>query len=130
RTFGGGSKVTKTVRYLAALSSELRDPPVAVLAHMCPIYAVLGAPLTKPRKVPLLLWYTHWKRTRTLVAAGRVCDVILSVDRRSVPLDRARVRAIGHGIEPAEFPCVEPRRQDGTLRLLALGRYSRAKGLA
>jgi glycosyltransferase involved in cell wall biosynthesis len=80
--------------------------------------------------VPLLLWYTHWKRTPTLVAAGRVCDLVLSVDRRSVPLTHARVKAIGHGIEPAEFPCVEPRRPDGTLRILALGRYSRAKGLA
>jgi glycosyltransferase involved in cell wall biosynthesis len=130
RTFGGSSKPVRTARYLAALSAELRDPPIAVLAHMCPIYAVLAAPLTKPRKVPLLLWYTHWKRTRTLVAAARVCDLILSVDRRSVPLARARVKAIGHGIEPAEFSCVEPRRPDGTLRVLALGRYSRAKGLA
>jgi glycosyltransferase involved in cell wall biosynthesis len=129
RTFGGGSKPVKTARYLSALTAELRDPPVAVLAHMAPIYAVLAAPLTKPRKVPLLLWYTHWKRTRTLVAAARLCDLILSVDRRSVPLEHARVKAIGHGIEPAEFPCVEPRRPDGTLRLVTLGRYSRAKGL-
>jgi glycosyltransferase involved in cell wall biosynthesis len=130
RTFGGGSKPVKTARYLRALNAELRDPPLAVLAHMCPIYAVLAAPLTKPRKVPLLLWYTHWKRTTTLAAAGRVCDLILSVDRRSVPLADARVKAIGHGIEPEEFPCLEQRRPDGTLRLLALGRYSRAKGLA
>jgi glycosyltransferase involved in cell wall biosynthesis len=129
KTFGGGSKVTKTARYLAALAAELRDPPVAVLAHMCPIYAVLAAPLVKPRRVPLLLWYTHWKRTRTLVAASRVCDLILSVDRRSVPLEHADVRAIGHGIDPAEFPPVEPRAPDGTLRVLALGRYSRAKGI-
>jgi glycosyltransferase involved in cell wall biosynthesis len=128
-TFGGGGKPAKTVRYLRALAAELRDPPVAVLAHMCPIYAVLAAPLTKPRRVPLLLWYTHWKRTRTLVAAARVCDLVLSVDRRSVPLARARVRAIGHGIDPAEFPCADPRRPDGTLRLVTLGRYSRAKGL-
>jgi glycosyltransferase involved in cell wall biosynthesis len=130
RTFGGSSKPVRTARYLSALSAELRDPPVAVLAHMCPIYAVLAAPLTKPRKVPLLLWYTHWKRTRTLVVAARVCDLLLSVDRRSVPLARARVKAIGHGIEPAEFPCVGMRQPDGTLRLVALGRYSRAKGLA
>jgi glycosyltransferase involved in cell wall biosynthesis len=129
KTFGGGSKVTKTARYLGALAAELRDPPVAVLAHMCPIYAVLATPLVKPRRVPLLLWYTHWKKTRTLVAASRVCDLILSVDRRSVPLEHATVRAIGHGIDPAEFPPVEPRGPDGTLRVLALGRYSRAKGL-
>jgi glycosyltransferase involved in cell wall biosynthesis len=129
RTFGGASKPVRTARYLAALAQELRDPPVAVLAHMCPIYAVLAAPLTKPRRVPLLLWYTHWKKTRTLAVAARVCDLLLSVDRRSVPLAHAKVRAIGHGIDPDEFPPVEPRRPDGTLRLVALGRYSRAKGL-
>jgi glycosyltransferase involved in cell wall biosynthesis len=128
-TFGGGSRAGRTARYLSALNAELREPPIGVLAHMCPIYAVLAAPLTKPRKTPLLLWYTHWKKTRTLVVAARVCDTILSVDRRSVPLKNAKVRAIGHGIEPAEFPCVQPRQPDGTLRLLALGRYSRAKGM-
>jgi glycosyltransferase involved in cell wall biosynthesis len=130
RTFGGSSKPVRTARYLAALSSELRERPIGVLAHMCPMYAVLAAPLTKPRHVPLLLWFTHWRRTRRLVVAARVCDAVLAVDRRSVPLDDARVVAIGHGIEPDEFPCLPPREPDGTLRLLALGRYSRAKGLA
>ena len=129
RSFAGRTRPVRTARYLTALQTELRDPPAAVLAHMCPIYAVLAAPLVKPRKIPLLLWYTHWKRTRTLGMAARVCDTILSVDPRSAPVDDARVVAIGHGIDPAEFPCLPPRRPDGTVRLLALGRYSRAKGL-
>src|SRR5205085_10312033 len=53
---------------------------------------------------------------------------VTSVDRRSFPLRSRKVRAIGHGIELAEFTCTnhEP---DGALRLLALGRYSPAKGL-
>jgi glycosyltransferase involved in cell wall biosynthesis len=38
------------------------------------------------------------------------------------------VRAIGHGIDLDEFPRVEPR-PEGVLRVLALGRYSPAKGL-
>jgi glycosyltransferase involved in cell wall biosynthesis len=39
------------------------------------------------------------------------------------------VRAIGHGIDVAEFPCAEPAPASDTLRALVLGRYSPAKGL-
>jgi glycosyltransferase involved in cell wall biosynthesis len=39
------------------------------------------------------------------------------------------VRAIGHGIDVAEFPCVDPAPPSDTLRAVVLGRYSPAKGL-
>jgi glycosyltransferase involved in cell wall biosynthesis len=95
---------------------------------MCPIYAVLAAPLVRPLGVPLLLWFTHWARTRTLEAAARVSTAIISVDRRSFPIESKKVHAIGHGIDLAEFPCAE--RTDGSdFRLAGLGRYSKAKGL-
>jgi glycosyltransferase involved in cell wall biosynthesis len=93
---------------------------------MCPIYAVLAAPLVRPLRIPLLLWFTHWKASRLLAAAARVSTAIVSVDRRSFPLDSPKVTAIGHGIDLSEFACSP--RGDG-LRLLALGRYSPAKGL-
>jgi glycosyltransferase involved in cell wall biosynthesis len=89
---------------------------------------VLAAPLAKPARVPLLLWYTHWNASRSLRVATRLADRILSVDARSFPLDSAKVRAIGHGIDLDEFPC-RPRPTNVELRLLALGRYSPAKGL-
>jgi glycosyltransferase involved in cell wall biosynthesis len=50
------------------------------------------------------------------------------VDVRSFPLDSRKVRAIGHGIDIGEFPC-SPGRDSPGIRLLALGRYSPAKGL-
>ncbi|HKP19119.1 MAG TPA: glycosyltransferase family 4 protein, partial [Gaiellaceae bacterium] len=103
--------------------------PAAVVAHMCPIYAVLAAPLARPLGVRVLLWYTHWSVSRTLRAAERVSQVVLSVDRRTFPLPSEKVRPIGHGIDLAEFSCSA----DGTpregLRAVALGRYSAAKGL-
>jgi glycosyltransferase involved in cell wall biosynthesis len=95
---------------------------------MCPIYAVLAAPLARPLCVPLLLWYTHWARTRTLEAAARVATAIVSVDRRSFPIDSRKVVPIGHGIDLAEFTCAE-RPDASDFRLAVLGRYSRAKGL-
>jgi glycosyltransferase involved in cell wall biosynthesis len=96
---------------------------------MCPIYAVLAAPLARSLGVPVLLWYTHWRASRLLRAADRASSVVLSVDRRSFPLPSGKVRAIGHGIDQAEFSCGRASSGDGTLRLLAVGRYSPAKGL-
>jgi glycosyltransferase involved in cell wall biosynthesis len=130
RTFGARTKPQRGARFAAALSAELaRGRPLAVFAHMCPIYAVLAAPLARPVHVPVLLWYTHWHASPTLRLAARASNRILSVDRASFPLEHARLHAIGHGIDLAQFPCVGGRASDGSLRLLALGRYSPAKGL-
>ena len=129
RTFRAPTKAGRGLRFERALAAEL--PGLrggAVVAHMCPIYAVLAAPLVRPLKIPLVLWYTHWRPSRLLRAAERASTVVASVDRRSFPLRSSKVRAIGHGIEVDEFACRD-RDGDGSLRLLALGRYSPAKGL-
>jgi glycosyltransferase involved in cell wall biosynthesis len=89
---------------------------------------VLAAPLVRPLRIPLVLWYTHWRAGPLLRAAERASTAVASVDRRSFPLPSKKVRAIGHGIDVGEFTCADHRR-DGGLRLLALGRYSPAKGL-
>jgi glycosyltransferase involved in cell wall biosynthesis len=60
--------------------------------------------------------------------AERASTAVTSVDVRSFPLPSRKLRAIGHGIDLDEFPCSPPREGSG-LRLLALGRYSTAKGL-
>ena len=96
---------------------------------MAPVYSVLAAPWCRPRRIPLLLWYTHWRATTMLRAAERVADRILSVDHRSFPLPSQKVVAIGHGIDVDEFPCIDGPRDRGPLRLLSLGRYSQAKGI-
>jgi glycosyltransferase involved in cell wall biosynthesis len=128
RTFGTSTRGGRGLRFEAALARELRPRPLAVVAHMVPLYALLAAPLVRPLGIPLLLWYTHWQSHLTLRAAERVCTAIVSVDRRSFPLDSPKVRPIGHGIDVAEFACSDGAR-DGPLRALALGRYSPAKGI-
>jgi glycosyltransferase involved in cell wall biosynthesis len=129
RTFRAAHKAGRGARFEAALARELRGlRGGAVVAHMCPIYAVLAAPLVRPLRVPLVLWFTHWRASRLLRAAERVSTAVVSVDRRSFPLESSKVRAIGHGIDLAQFSCDRPPAHH-TLRLLALGRYSRAKGL-
>ncbi len=126
--FAASSKVGRGLRFESALARELLPRPVAVVAHMCPIYAVLAAPLARPLGVPVLLWFTHWKASRLLRLAERASTRVLSVDRRSFPLESPKLRAIGHGIDMSEFSCRPPEPRE-RLRALALGRTSPAKGL-
>ena len=129
RTFRASRKAGRGFRFETALARELRGlRGGAVVAHMCPIYAVLAAPLVRPLGVPLVLWFTHWRESRLLRVAERASTAVASVDMRSFPLGSRKVRAIGHGIDLAEFACGPGRDGEG-LRLIALGRYSPAKGL-
>ena len=80
-----------------------RRRPDALIAHMCPIYLVLAAPLAKIVRMPLGMWYTHWAIDWELRVATALADVALSVDRRSYPIDRPKVLGIGHGIDVAQF---------------------------
>jgi glycosyltransferase involved in cell wall biosynthesis len=118
------------VRYLSELVPALARRPVAVVAHMSPVYAVLAAPLARPLGVPVLLWFTQARGGRLLRVAAHVVDTILTVDARSVPLDSPKVRAIGHGIDVNAFPCrPTPSNKvlQARLRLLGLGRYAPVK---
>jgi hypothetical protein len=130
RTFGARTRLGRGVRFARALVAELgRNPrPAAVLAHMCPIYAVLAAPLARPLGVRVLLWYAQWHRTRLLELAARLSTNVLSVDAATVPIRSARVVGIGHGIETADFRCAAPV-TGPPFEALALGRYSDSKGL-
>lgn len=130
RSFAARSRAGRGMRFHAALAAELarRPKPAAVVAHMCPIYAVLAAPLARPLGVRVLLWYTHWRASRLLRQAELVSNAVLTVDPRTFPLDSEKVRAIGHGIDLDEFPCAE-QAHPSDLRVVALGRYSEAKGL-
>jgi glycosyltransferase involved in cell wall biosynthesis len=128
RLFASPSRAGRVRFFLDGLRCELRPRPVAFVAHMVPRYALLAAPLTLPARVPVLLWFTHWKRSRTLVAAEQVSAAVLSVDRRSFPLASEKVVPIGHGIDTAAFACTERAAEPGALRVVALGRTSPAKG--
>jgi len=130
RPFRASRRAGRGLRFETALARELgrRPRPAAVLAHMCPIYAVLAAPLARPVGVDVLLWFTHWRKSRLLRAAERLSTRVLSVDARTFPLRSRKLVAIGHGIDVSGLQCVQ-RPERSPLTLLALGRTSPAKGL-
>jgi glycosyltransferase involved in cell wall biosynthesis len=127
--FGAATQVQRGVKFTAALARELRPRPLGVVAHMVPLYVVLAAPLVRPARIPLVLWYTHWKSHAVVRLAAKLATDVLSVDHRSFPIASTKVRGIGHGIDLGEFVCTEPPGDDGPLRVLVLGRYSPAKGI-
>jgi glycosyltransferase involved in cell wall biosynthesis len=97
---------------------------------MVPRYLILAAPVYRARRVPLLLWYTHWNASRELRLATRLCDVALSVQRRSFPIESPKVRGIGHAIDLSRFEArAEAPELDGPLRVLTLGRTEPRKQL-
>jgi glycosyltransferase involved in cell wall biosynthesis len=126
RSFGSRSRAARFASFEREVARAM--PADAMVAHMIPLYVLLAAPLARPRRIPLLLWFTHWKASMQLRAAEKLATAIVSVDRRSFPLPSAKVRAIGHGIDVNEFPCTQHEAHDG-VRALVLGRYSPAKGL-
>jgi glycosyltransferase involved in cell wall biosynthesis len=131
RTFSAKRRAGRGMRFETALARELASSPrpSAVLAHMCPIYAVLAAPLARPTGVKVLLWFTHWRKSRLLSTATRASSNVLSVDARTFPLKTRKLVAIGHGIDVSDLPCVRRPEDREPFTVLALGRTSPAKGL-
>jgi glycosyltransferase involved in cell wall biosynthesis len=128
--FGAPTRAQRAARYVSALVSELREPPLAVVGHMVPLYTVVAAPFVRARGVPLMLWYTHWKDHVVLRTANVVCTHLLSLDERSFPMRSRKLHAIGHGIDLSEFPCQPPVPAAGrSFRVMSLGRYSPPKKL-
>jgi len=128
RYFEDTNQFKRGIRFARALSAELWPRPLAVVVHMVPLYAVLSSPLVRLRRVPLLLWYTHWKGHIVVRLSDFVCTYVLSLDERSYPLHSRKVRAIGHGIDLREFPCQPPVPLAGRpFKVMSLGRYSPPK---
>jgi len=125
--FGAATQAARGARFLAALARELRPRPDGFLAHQIPLYVLLGAPLARPLGVPVALWYSHPGRHPLVPPAERLATVVLSVDEASFPFPSRKLRAIGHGIDLAEWPLLPEPEPHEQLRVAVLGRYSRIK---
>jgi len=126
---GASRRALRGLAYERAIVRSLRPRPIGLVAHMSPIYAVLAAPVLRPLGVPVVLWFTHWRASGLLRLGERVSNRVVTVARGSFPLPSGKVVPIGHGIDVSRFPCRTRDAGDRTLRVLALGRTSPAKGL-
>jgi glycosyltransferase involved in cell wall biosynthesis len=100
----GHSEVARALAFYRLLAGALaRQRYAACFAHMMPLFAVMGAPLLLPARVPITLWYTHRQDHRVLRLAARVSHRVVTAAPDSFPFPSHRLRAIGHGIDTAFF---------------------------
>jgi glycosyltransferase involved in cell wall biosynthesis len=126
----GNGRTRRTARYLTIVARLAVTRRVgALLAHMCPVYLVLAAPITKVARVRTALWFVHPSDTPMLRLAERLADVVVTAMPGSYPRRAAKVLPIGHAIDTDHIQeCAVGRRPGERLRLLALGRTSAVKG--
>ena len=127
----GYSRPRRLLRFYALLLNVLRKKRIdACFAHMNPLFALLAAPVLKPVRVPILLWYAHKSVTPTLRAAEKVVDAAVTSSASGFQLPSRKLTVIGQGIDTDRFALPDkPSDGGGPLRLLSFGRISRVKRL-
>jgi glycosyltransferase involved in cell wall biosynthesis len=130
-SFRSRTQVGRGLRLLAVVAREL--PGLrrggAVIAHQIPLYAIVVAPLVRPVGVPLLLWWSHWKMDRVVRLAEAVSTRVVTVGPTTFPKPSRKLVTIGQAIDVDRFGG-ERVPHDGPLRVVVIGRYSPAKGVA
>jgi glycosyltransferase involved in cell wall biosynthesis len=134
-SFGAATRLGRGLRVIAAVARELprlRAERGAVIIHMCSLYALVSAPLVRGGRLPLVMWWSHWKIDGTVRAAERVCTAVCSVDERTFPMASRKLVKIGQGIDVADIPLrARPQRPEGApLEVVVGSRYSPSKGIA
>jgi glycosyltransferase involved in cell wall biosynthesis len=126
RGLGRGARTARYVRLLVRAAREHRAD--ALLAHMCPEYLDLAAPVAKVHGFPTLLWFAHPARSAALRIADVAADAVVTSLPGAYPLPSPKVHVIGQATDIRAFsPCL-PGERVGALRALALGRTSPSKG--
>jgi glycosyltransferase involved in cell wall biosynthesis len=126
----GFSEPRRLVEFYRLVSRVMREHRIdACFAHMAPLFAALFAPVAKARRIPILLWYAHGSRSRTLRVAHYFSDRAVTSTPASFNIPSDKLFVIGQGIDvdifrpPAETPL------DYEQTALTIGRLSRSKGL-
>ncbi len=100
----------------------------ACFAHMMPLFASMGAPLLRIKRIPIVLWYAHKSVTPTLRLATFLVDRVVSASVESFRIDTPKVRIIGHGIDTERFVPPESRYEKKRLfTLLSVSRLAPVK---
>lgn len=109
---------------------HLRHNYDAVFVHMNPEYIMLGGLLWRLWGKRVAFWYTHKNVDLKLCVAVLFAHVVMTASKESFRLSSPKVRVVGHGIDMAQFAAIpHVHREEGTLRVLTIGRLSATKRL-
>lgn len=127
----GRGRLRRGVRYQRMLLRVAREcRPEALVAHMCPVYLDLAAPIARAYSIRTLLWFAHNADHLTLRLAEQLADAVITSLPGAYPRPSPKVRVLGQAIDTDAVRFSPPPPLDGGIRLLALGRTSPAKGFA
>ncbi len=121
----GYSKWRCIVEFLRSIIGLSYD---RVFIHMTPIWGGLGAPIFLYKRVPVYLWYTHYKMQWGLWVLGQYAKRLFCATPQSLPQYAGSAKKIvtGHGIDLEYWPerknvTTEPK------KLLMVHRLARSK---
>lgn len=125
----GYTESRRAVEFYRILGRRLREKPVdAGFFHMTPLFAVMAAPILKPRGVKLVLWYAHKAISLTLRAAESLADQVVTPTRESFPFPSHKLTVVGHGVDTTLFTPGPARESSaGPFKILVAGRVAPIK---
>lgn len=123
--YGEARRAVEFYRLLTQLLWEGRCD--ACFAHIQALFAIMGAPLLKPRGIPITLWYAHKAVTPKLRLAEKLVDHIVTPSPESFRINSPKTHVIGHGIDTNTF--VPAELAGGTFTMITVSRIAPVKRL-
>ncbi len=105
----GYSDARRALEFYRILTKLLREGRYdACFAHIQALFAIMGAPLLKPRGIPITLWYAHKAVTPKLRLAEKLVNHVVTPSPESFRISSPKTLVIGHGIDTRAFTPAEP----------------------
>lgn len=125
----GAGRIQRTIEYQRVLARLARtERPAGLLAHMCPEYLVLAAPIARASRIRTVLWFAHPSVTPQLRAADALADAIVTSLPGAYPIASPKVHVIGQATNTAALTFEPPSDPGRSLDIAAVGRTSPTKG--
>jgi glycosyltransferase involved in cell wall biosynthesis len=100
----GYSVARRIGRFYRLLFRTLRGARIdGCFSHMMPAFSVLGGPVLRARRIPLVTWYAHPSLTRTLKLAHRLSDRMVASLPTAYPYRKDKLTVVGQGIDTGLF---------------------------
>jgi glycosyltransferase involved in cell wall biosynthesis len=122
----GYSEARRVVEFYRILGDILRRHPIhGCFSHMMPHFSVLGAPLLRACRIPLVTWIAHPALHWWIRLADMSSNRMVTSFTRAYPWRRDKLTVIGQGIDTTRFSPGDVRPEDDLV--LCAGRISPVK---
>ncbi|MFA6523237.1 MAG: glycosyltransferase [Candidatus Peribacteraceae bacterium] len=121
----GIGKVGQVIRFFRHIVTARYD---RVFIHMSPVWGLLGAWWWVPCRIPVYLWYTHYKNSCSFRVTASFAKRLFCATSQSMPTYEGSPKKVvcGHGIDLSVWPKRENKSEDPR-SLVAVHRLSRSK---